>query len=180
MAFPLGKSCSVNSLRESFNLLSSRYPEDIYTGVGTAENGGNPWFLCTAAMAELLYSAIIEYRTAGSINVTSISLPFFNYYTPAAKVAAGKTYEASSAQFMSVIAGLEGWADAYMRRIKYHMPGGGHLPEEFNRQTGFAQGATDLTWSYASLLTAAFARAQVIGNEGYITALANMDTNIRT
>ncbi|GAB7345807.1 hypothetical protein MBLNU457_4067t1 [Dothideomycetes sp. NU457] len=157
-----------------------RYPEDIYTGTGTEENGGNPWFLCTAAMAELLYRATSEYRTAGSINVTSTSLPFFDYYAPSAKVAAGKTYQTSSAQFMSVIAGLGGWADAYVRRIKYHTPAGGHLPEEFNRNTGFVQGATDLTWSYASLLTAAFARAQVVGNEGYITALANMDTNVHT
>jgi len=143
------------------------------------ENGGNPWFLCTAAMAELFYNAISEYRTAGSINVTSTSLPFYNYYAPSAKVVAGKTYKPSSAQFESVISGLEGWADAYIRRIKYHMPANGHLPEEFNRNTGFAQGATDLTWSYASLLTAAFARAQVIGNRGYITELANTDTNVR-
>ena len=130
-------------------------------------------------MAEHFYRAISEYRTAGSITVTNTSLPFFEYYASSAKVSSASTYKASSTQFKSVISSMEGWADAFIRRIKYHAPAGGHLPEEFNRNTGFAQGAADLTWSYASLLTAAFARAQVIGNKGYVTELANMGTNVR-
>ena len=160
------------------NIVSSRYHEDVYNGTGTETNGGNPWFLCTAAMAEHFYRAVSEYRTAGSMTVTNTSLPFFEYYAPSAKVSTG-TYKASSTQFKTVVSSLEGWADAFIRRIKYHTPAGGHLPEEFNRNTGTAQGAADLTWSYASLLTAAFARAQVIGNKGYVTELANMETNVR-
>ena len=50
-----------------------------------------------------------------------------------------------------------------MRTVKYYTPADGHLAEEFNRDTGVAQGAADLTWSYASVLTAAFARAEERG-----------------
>ncbi|KAK4986607.1 hypothetical protein LTR50_005217 [Elasticomyces elasticus] len=149
-----------------------RYPEDVYNGTGFGL--GNPWYLCTAAMAEHFYRAASEYKSAGSIVVTSVSIPFFNYFAPQAGVSAGSTYKANSAAFKDIIQSLEGWADAFIRRIKYHTPADGHLAEEFNKDTGVPQGAADLTWSYASLLTASFARAELMGSPNYVTRLANM------
>ncbi|KAJ6493912.1 hypothetical protein C8R47DRAFT_1267246 [Mycena vitilis] len=52
---------------------TGRYPEDVYTR-------GNPWYLTTAAVAELLYDALIVWKAKGSLNVTTISLPFFKQF----------------------------------------------------------------------------------------------------
>lgn len=45
-------------------------------------------------------------------------------------------------------------AERQFNRIHHHMHPDGGLPEQFDRRTGYAQGARDLTWSYASYLTA--------------------------
>lgn len=152
-----------------------RYPEDVYNGTGTQTDGGNPWFLCTAALAELFYRAANEVQTSGSLSVSNTSAVFWAYFAPSANLSAGSTYSSGSTQFEGAIAALEGWADAFVRRIQYHSAGdGGHLTEEFNRDTGYEQGAADLTWSYASLLTAAFARAQLQGDSGYVNGIAEL------
>lgn len=150
-----------------------RYPEDIYNGTGTETDGGNPWNLCTAAMAQYIYSAVSEYNAAGCIEVTDTSLPFFTYYAPAAALTPGQ-YFAGSAGFKTTVSALEGWGDAFMRRIKFHTPADGHLSEEYNRNDGVPQGAGDLTWSYASLLTAAFARAELRGQAHFAANLADL------
>ncbi|THW21717.1 glucoamylase precursor [Aureobasidium pullulans] len=149
-----------------------RYPEDVYNGVGTSPNGGNPWYLTTATMAQYLYSAASEYQTAGTLTVNNVTASFFAYYAPKSGLKIGKAYSSNTKEFASVIASLKGWGDAYIRRIKYHTPAGGNLAEEFNRNDGHAQGAADLTWSYASLLTAAFARAALSGDASYTQKIA--------
>lgn len=50
-------------------------------------------------------------------------------------------------------------ADRFMATVQYHQHDNGSLSEQFNRWTGFEQGARDLTWSYASFISAADARA---------------------
>jgi glucoamylase len=131
----------------------------------------NPWYLTTATMAQYLYSVASEYQNAGSLTVNNVTAPFFAYYAPQAGLKS-KTYKSNTKEFASVIASLKGWGDAYIRRIKYHTPAGGNLAEEFNRNDGHAQGAYDLTWSYASLLTAAFARAALSGDGSYVQKVA--------
>lgn len=168
-------SVTANSDGSILGIPIGRYPEDVYNGTGTQTNGGNPWFLCTAALAELFYRASNELLAANSLTVSNTSAPFWAYYAPAANLTVGATYASNSPQFQGSIAALEGWADAFVRRIQYHSAGdGGHLTEEFNRDTGYEQGAADLTWSYASLLTAAFARAELVGNNTYVNALAEV------
>jgi glucoamylase len=153
-----------------------RYPEDVYNGVGTSANGGNPWYLCTAAMAELFYRASASFTATGKIQVTANSFAFWRYFAPEAPVYKGKTYQASDVEFFQMVNSLNGWGDAFMRTISYYTPAGGHLSEEINRNTGVAQGAIDLTWSYASVITAAAARAAAMNNQeaAYWTALANI------
>lgn len=121
-----------------------------------------------------MYSAVSEFRQANCIEVSSTNLPFFNYFVPNISVKSGQKYSTGSSQFNGLINGMLGWGDAFMRRIKYDAPAQGHLNEEYNRNTGDAQGAADLTWSYAALLTAALARAQVSGDSGYAAQLANL------
>jgi len=123
-----------------------RYPEDVYNGTGTQANGGNPWYLCTAAMAELFYRASASYTAIGKISVTGNSLPFWRYFSPQANVQAGKSYPANDVQFFNMVNSLNGWGDAYMRTINNYTPPNGRMPEEINRNTGAPQGARDLTW----------------------------------
>ncbi|KAK0969984.1 hypothetical protein LTS01_015969 [Friedmanniomyces endolithicus] len=151
-----------------------RYPEDVYNGTGTQTNGGNPWYLCTAALAQLFYSASTSYADAGSISLTNTSKPFFDYFAPAAGLQVGQTYTYGSRKYNQAISGLNGWGDAFLRTVKHYTPADGYLSEEYNRNTGVPQGAGDLTWSYASVLTAAFARAEVRGQKGYVRNLADL------
>lgn len=170
--FQSGKLFRIYVAAHSLTRLS-RYPEDVYNGTGTAENGGNPWFLCTAAMSELFYRAALELNSAGKMTVTNNSLPFWTYFVPGAGLS-NDTYTSDSDGFKGAIAGLQGWGDAFMRLVKYHGGEGGHLSEEYDRNTGEMVGAADLTWSYAGLLTAAFARAELSGDENYVRDLANL------
>lgn len=154
--------------------LNRRYPEDIYTGTGTAPEGGNPWFLATATMAELFYKATLDFNTAGKIVVTNTSLPFWTYFAPSAGLANGHNYPSHSSPFIAAIGALEGWADAFMRRVKFHKPADGRFAEEYDRKNGELRGAADLTWSYASIITASMARAKLMNDTTYATNLANL------
>src|SRR5262249_20939223 len=49
-----------------------RYPEDRYGGQSNLSEG-NPWVLCTTAMAELYYRAANEWDRKGQIAVTNSS-----------------------------------------------------------------------------------------------------------
>ena len=151
-----------------------RYPEDIYNGTGTQVNGGNPWYLTTAAVAQYFWAASAEYTDAGSITPTNISQSFFDYFTPSANVSIGETYSSGSAEFTAVIDSLNGWGDAFMRTAKTYTPADGSLAEEYNRNTGVPQGCVDLTWSYASIITAAIQRASLRNETTFVEDLANV------
>ncbi len=45
-------------------------------------------------------------------------------------------------------------ADRQFNRVHHHMLPDGGMPEQFDRHSGYVRGARDLTWSYASYLTA--------------------------
>lgn len=121
-----------------------RYPEDIFYG-------GNPWFLSTFAAAEQLYDAIYQWNKTGSITVSSVSQAFFNDLVP--NIAQG-TYNTSSTTYSSIISAVQTYADGYMSVAQQYTPANGTLFEEFNRTNGAPLSAIDLTWSYASFLTA--------------------------
>lgn len=134
-----------------------RYPEDQYTGTGTATNGGNPWFLCTTSVAELFYQAINAWNAQGEIYVSDISLKFFQKFLSSAT--SGSTYKTGSSQFTTISNGVKTYADQFMSTVQKYAPADGSLPEEFSRSTGAATGANALTWSYASFITATLARS---------------------
>jgi glucoamylase len=145
----------------------------VYTGDGTAPNGGNPWFLCTAAMAELFYLASVEISQTGTLAVSQTTKAFWTYFAPSAGLSVG-SYANSTVQFNTAIQALQGWGDAFVRLIQYHGGDSMHLSEEFHRMSGYQVGAPDLTWSYASLLTAGIARAQAMGDGTFVVDLANL------
>ncbi|KAJ3079554.1 glycoside hydrolase 15 protein [Quaeritorhiza haematococci] len=144
-----------------------RYKEDVYDGTqgSTPTLKGNPWHLCTFAVAELLYAAIQEYQSTQSITITQTSLPFFsNFLNLGNSVAAGRTYTPESPVFAGILRAMAKEAEATVRRVKFHVQGdGGHMAEQINRETGRQQSAGDLTWSYAALLTAEMRRRGLVG-----------------
>jgi glucoamylase len=50
--------------------------------------------------------------------------------------------------------------DEFSKRVQYHSPADGSLSEQIDKTTGFMTSVENLTWSYASSITAAVARAQ--------------------
>ncbi|CAL1712389.1 unnamed protein product [Somion occarium] len=128
---------------------TGRYPEDSYMG-------GNPWYLATFAVAEQLYDALIVWDAQGSLNVTSTSLAFFQQFSPS--VAVG-TYDSSSATFTTLTSAVKRFADGFIAVNANFTPSDGALAEQYSRNTGAPVSAVDLTWSYASALTAFDARA---------------------
>jgi glucoamylase len=84
----------------------------------------------------------------------------------------GVTFSAGNPWFISTLAAAEFACDlsrsrsgkqkealtemalSQFNRVIYHLDEKGSMGEQFNRETGFQQGARDLTWSYVSYLTA--------------------------
>ena len=125
-----------------------RYPEDVYYN-------GNPWYLSTFAVAEQLYDALTVWSAQGSLQVTPTSLAFFRQFLPS--VSAG-TYASSSSTYTSLTSAIKTFADGFISINAKYTPSGGALAEQFDRATGKPLSAADLTWSYASALTAFAAR----------------------
>ncbi|EIM83582.1 glucoamylase [Stereum hirsutum FP-91666 SS1] len=134
---------------------TGRYPEDSYMG-------GNPWYLATLAVAEQLYDSLIVWNKAGNLNITSTSLPFFQGLANVGTIATG-TFSSNSTTFQSVTAAVQLLADGYVDVVAKFTPSGGGLAEQYDRNTGVPVSAVDLTWSYASVLTATMARSGVVG-----------------
>jgi glucoamylase len=132
-----------------------RYPEDRYSGGETSL--GNPWFLATDAYAELCYRQARLLSEQGSISVTAPGAAYFNALgspvRPGERIVAGQ-----DARFDALVRALQDAGDAYLRRVRRHTGPGGALSEQFDRNTGYMTSANQLTWSHASLLTAAWAR----------------------
>ncbi|KAK0487707.1 glucoamylase [Armillaria novae-zelandiae] len=131
---------------------TGRYPEDSYMG-------GNPWYLTTAAVAEQLYDAIIVWKQTGSIEVTSISLAFFQQFSSSVTIG---VYASSTTTYSDLLSAVQTFADGFLAINAKYTPSGGGLAEQFSRSNGAPLSAVDLTWSYAATLTAFGARAGVV------------------
>ncbi|KEP47038.1 glycoside hydrolase family 15 protein [Rhizoctonia solani 123E] len=129
-----------------------RYSEDVYYN-------GNPWYLATFAAAEQLYYATYQWLKLGKIQVTSLSLPFFQQIYPSAKVG---TYSTVSKEGLAILLAVRKYADEFVLVNKQYVGPAGGLAEQFDRATGAPTSAVDLTWSYASAITAFDARSFII------------------
>lgn len=129
-----------------------RYSEDVYYG-------GNPWYLTTLAAAEQLYDAIYVWKARGSIQVTATSLSFFRDLVP--NVAVG-TYASNTATYTTLLNAVQAHADGFVDIVAQYTPASGALDEQFHKVNGSPLGAADLTWSYASFLTATARRAGIV------------------
>ncbi|KAH8114418.1 glucoamylase [Phellopilus nigrolimitatus] len=129
-------------------LATGRYPEDVYMG-------GNPWYLATFAVAEQLYDALQVWSSEYSLSVTSLSQPFFALFN--SSITAG-TYPSSSSTYSSLTAAVKTYADSYIALAANYTPSDGGLAEQYGKDDGKPLSAVDLTWSYASAITAFQAR----------------------
>jgi glucoamylase len=134
-----------------------RYPEDHYSGT-TNSSEGNPWLLTTMAFGELYYRAANEFESAGKIGINATNAAFFQSLLGAQAPAPPATLASPDPQFTAAIHALRARGDAYLNRGHYHGEADGHYAEQINRYTGYMQSAADLTWSYASYLTAYWSR----------------------
>jgi len=106
--------------------------------------GGNPWYINTAATAELLYSALYQWSRFGSLTITPVSLSFFRDFLPGATTG---SYASSTSTYSSLTNAIRTYADGYMNLIEKYTPCGGGLAEQFSRSNGVPLSAVDLTWS---------------------------------
>ncbi|GJN68086.1 glucoamylase precursor [Purpureocillium lilacinum] len=129
-----------------------RYAEDVYYN-------GNPWYLATNAAAEQLYAALYQWNRIGSVSVTDVSLPFFKDLIPDIKT--GK-YGKNSKEFKSIVKAVKLYGDDFLAVGKKYTPADGSLSEQFDRNSGAPESAVDLTWSYASFISATERRAGIM------------------
>lgn len=100
---------------------------------GSNFDGGNPWVLTTLAMAEYSYK-VAAARIKKSSNAVA--------YTQAQK-------------WITV-------GDEFMLRVQLHTNPDGSMSEQIDRFSGYMSSARDLTWNYAALFTATWARDSAI------------------
>ena len=161
----------MESIQESLRAQQLRLEDTLKTFTKAAIHGGQSRkyaqkqianqlhtnrYLCTLAAAEQLYDALYQWRQIGAITITPTSLPFFRDFY--AEIQAG-TYESSNLTYKRITRAIRKYADGYLSIVKKYTPEDGALAEQFNRDTGIPLSAVDLTWSYASFLTATDRRA---------------------
>ncbi len=156
-SFERGYAINQKSLHQGARLGTAigRYPEDRYNGY-TTESEGNPWVLGTAAFAELYFEAAREWDRVGVVEVTALNLPFLRSLGSARQdeLRVGDLIKKGDHRFAELLQRIRRSGDEFLRRIQYHSNPDLSLAEQLNRYTGFQQGAPDLTWSYASFITA--------------------------
>lgn len=134
-----------------------RYPEDKYDGYSSAGEG-NPWILITNGFAEFHFRLARRLEKRGVLMIDRWNQPFFRDLgldLPVGVIQKGES------RFSAVLQALRTEGDEYLTRVKYHIDSDGQMAEQMNRWSGYLQGARDLTWSYASFLTALEARSKV-------------------
>lgn len=129
-----------------------RYIEDVYYN-------GNPWYLSTLAAAEQLYDSLAVWRKQKSITVTAVSLDFFQALVPDVKAG---TYKNCDKEYRAIFDAVRSYAEGFVAIVEQYTPQDGALSEQFDRDDGYPLSARDLTWSYASFLTAADRRAGIL------------------
>jgi glucoamylase len=83
--------------------------------------------------------------------VTDTSRGFFSQFLP--DIVPG-TYFSNSSQYSKLTSAIKAYADGFVQIAASYTPSDGGLAEQFDKKTGHPLSAADLTWSYASVLTA--------------------------
>jgi glucoamylase len=111
--------------------------------------------LTTLAVSEQLYDALTVWDSQGEIEVTETSVGFFQLFLSSAEEG---TYASDSDEYATIVAGVKEYADGFVEVVAQYTPDDGALSEQYDKSTGAQTSAVDLTWSYASAITAFRAR----------------------
>lgn len=146
----------INTTDQTNNLgpMVGRYPGDSYDGdVSNPVPGGHPWALCTCNFAQLYYTLANAVSASQTVPIDSLSTPFFT------QIGVGQ-----STPWSQVVTALQSAGDAMLNAVVYHSD---HLElsEQFDGTSGYEKSVTNLTWSYASFISAVRAKtgAHVLG-----------------
>ena len=129
--------------------LLGRYPGDVYDGDTDTQVGDHPWAVSTANFAELYYRLAGKIIFGGTVPSDSLSAGFFSQVgvdastTPAAAAAA-----------------LQAAGDQMLQAVIFHSDNL-ELSEQFDATTGYEKSVSNLSWSYASFLSAVRARTAI-------------------
>ncbi|KAI9880629.1 MAG: Glucoamylase, intracellular sporulation-specific [Pleopsidium flavum] len=148
--FPIN-AAAANSSDQLTGIAVGRYPEDIYDGDGFSE--GNPWFLCTASVAEVLYRTAIRAAERTWLNISERGLTFWQAVLPD-EFLYPVNVSTEDAAFHSALLRLKEVGDGFLGVIMAHATAEGSLSEQFDGVTGFERGAANLTWSYGAFIEA--------------------------
>jgi glucoamylase len=85
------------------------------------------------------------------LTITDTSLAFFKQFS--SSITTG-TYLSSGSTFQSLTSAIKTYADGFVLINAKYTPTDGALAEQYHRNVGTPLSARDLTWSYASALTA--------------------------
>jgi glucoamylase len=123
-----------------------RYPGDVYDGDTDAQVGDHPWAVSTANFAELYYRLAKQITAAGTVPLDNLST---NFFSPVG-VDASTTPNAAAAALQSA-------GDQMLQAVVFHSD---HLElsEQFDATSGYEKSVGNLSWSYASFLSAVRAK----------------------
>lgn len=128
-----------------------RYPEDRYDGI--VFTGGHAWYLTTHAFAELDCKLSEKLRSAGTLVVTERSAGFYSRAL-GRTLRAGTTLQNGDPDFATLLDALKRQGLSYLERSRSFASGEGSFAEQVDTNSGAPRGAPDLSWSYASFLSA--------------------------
>ncbi len=138
-----------------------RYPEDVYSG-GSDSTVAHPWVLATAALAEYHYRLARAIRSVDQVEVNHANVDLFRAavgpQVGSLKLEPGAVIAQDSEEMKALSQALRKKGDGFMQRIRFHQNPDGSLSEQFHRDTGYMRAARELTWSYASFITASESR----------------------
>jgi len=109
----------------------------------------HPWAVSTANFAELYYRLARQVTTDGTIPFDGLSAGFF-----------GQVGIGASATPAAAAAALQAAGDQMLQAVVFHSD---HLElsEQFDATTGYEKSVSNLSWSYASFLSAVRARSAI-------------------
>ena len=122
--------------------MMGRYPGDTYDGDNDQSGSDHPWAICTCNFAELYYRLTTEITAANAIPLDANSTEFFNQVG----ITASTTPAAAATE-------LQATGDQMLQAVIFHSD---HLElsEQFDANTGYEKSVSNLSWSYASFLSA--------------------------
>ena len=126
--------------------LLGRYPGDVYDGDSDAQAGDHPWAVSTANFAELYYRLAKQITLAGTVPLDNLSANFFSQVG----VDASTTSAATAAALQSA-------GDQMLQAVVFHSDQF-QLSEQFDATSGYEKSVSNLSWSYASFLSAVRAK----------------------